>query len=220
MTQILAQDPDELFDVVTPAGVPTGVRKRRADVHRHGDWHAAVHMWVVRVSGDQPQIIFQRRSVAKDTFGGKLDATVGGHLNAGEIWRDALRESVEEIGVAWTEADLHSLGLRIAVGERLPESADREVQFVFMVRDDRPLAAYEPNPVELAGLVALPLDGALDMFGGYIDGCPAEALDVGQTVAYETRVTIEDFPEVQDRYYYRVAIAARSFLNGERHFSV
>lgn len=32
-----AQDPDELFDGITENRLPTGVVKRRADVHRDGD---------------------------------------------------------------------------------------------------------------------------------------------------------------------------------------
>jgi hypothetical protein len=37
----------EHFDVLTPDGTPTGVSKPRSDVHRDGDWHACVHIWVI-----------------------------------------------------------------------------------------------------------------------------------------------------------------------------
>ena len=46
---ILAQDPDELFDVVDAGGNLTGIVKRRGDVHRDGDWHRAIHVWVIGV---------------------------------------------------------------------------------------------------------------------------------------------------------------------------
>ena len=42
-------NPDELFDVLDAAGRPTGRAKRRADVHRDGDWHRALHCWVLDV---------------------------------------------------------------------------------------------------------------------------------------------------------------------------
>ena len=44
-----AQDPGELFDVVRGDGAPTGRIKPRAAVHRDGDWHRAVHVWVTGI---------------------------------------------------------------------------------------------------------------------------------------------------------------------------
>ncbi|HYP61526.1 MAG TPA: hypothetical protein VEQ36_13940, partial [Thermomicrobiales bacterium] len=76
----VAQDPNELFDVVTWDGKPTGIQKRRADVHRDGDWHQAIHVWVMGRDHDGEFLILQRRSMAKDTSPGMLDPTVGGHL--------------------------------------------------------------------------------------------------------------------------------------------
>lgn len=216
----LAQDPDELFNVVTADGKPTGVQKRRADVHRDGDWHAAIHIWVARIVDGENQVVFQRRSLAKDTFGGMLDATVGGHLNSGESWREALRESREEIGVAWPEQDLIPLGQRVAVSEDATGKRDREIQHIFIVHDDRPLNAYIPDPIELAGLVAIPVDGLLDLIAGIVTSVPAERFAVGATESATEIIDLCDFPPVLDRYYYRVGLAARSFLNGERHFTV
>jgi hypothetical protein len=33
-----------LFDILDSDGRPTGVTKRRGDVHRDGDWHGALHI--------------------------------------------------------------------------------------------------------------------------------------------------------------------------------
>ena len=44
-----AQDPDEPFDVITADGKPTGRVKSRAEVHRDGDWHRAIHVWLAGV---------------------------------------------------------------------------------------------------------------------------------------------------------------------------
>src|SRR5215218_4884038 len=41
-----AQDPGELFDVVTSGGEPTGIVKPRWQVHRDGDWHRSIHLWI------------------------------------------------------------------------------------------------------------------------------------------------------------------------------
>ena len=97
---LAAQDPGELFDVVTADGQPTGRVKTRAEVHRDGDWHRAVHVWVTGIDEHGPFLLFQRRSLLKDTQPGKLDATVGGHYRAGETLAETLREVEEEIGIA------------------------------------------------------------------------------------------------------------------------
>ena len=44
-----AQDPGEPFDVITADGRPTGRVKTRAEIHRDGDWHRAIHVWVAGV---------------------------------------------------------------------------------------------------------------------------------------------------------------------------
>ena len=129
-------EPDELFDVCDSLGRPLGLRKRRADVHRDGHWHRSLHCWVVGQYEDgTPYMIFQRRSEAKDTSPGKLDATVGGHLAAGESVEDALRETQEEIGLELSMDDLLPLGVRQAASDVEPGVRDYEVQYVFPASD-------------------------------------------------------------------------------------
>ena len=153
------QDPDELFDVVNADGTPTGEVKRRADVHRDGDWHRAVHVWIYGFDATGPFILFNWRSLQKDTMPGRLDVTVGGHLGAGESVSDAFREIEEEIGAGLDPDRFEFLFKRQAIGD-----TEREVQDVFLVRDDRDLVSYHPNPAELAGLVRLPLETARLIF--------------------------------------------------------
>jgi isopentenyldiphosphate isomerase len=215
-----AQNPDELFDVVTFRGEPTGVRKRRADVHRDGDWHRAIHLWVIGERDGQGFLLFQRRSLAKDTSPGKIDPTVGGHLGAGETWRDALREAEEEIGIPITERDVVHVGTRRGVNEAEAGVVDREIQDVFFARNDAPLSDYRPNPAELSALLRIEIDDALELFGGYQESAAVDVLDASTLEVGTGRVDRTDFASLFDRYVYRVAIAARSFLVGERHFSV
>src|SRR6185312_16932533 len=114
-----AQDPGELFDLYDRDGAPLGLRKARAEVHRDGDWHRSVHIWVVLREGpglpDAPRapcLLFQRRSLEKDTWPGALDVAVTGHLRAGEAILDGLREAREEIGLELGPSDVIRLGLR------------------------------------------------------------------------------------------------------------
>ena len=160
-------EPDELFDVCDSLGRPLGLRKRRADVHRDGDWHRALHCWVVGQYEDgTPYMIFQRRSEAKDTSPGKLDATVGGHLAAGESVEDALRETQEEIGLELSMDDLLPLGVRQAASDVEPGVRDYEVLYVFLHRTNLPLTAFTPNPAEVTALVKIPVADAMDLFTG------------------------------------------------------
>ena len=84
---------DEILDVFDERGRHLGT-KRRADVHRDGDWHLAFHLWVVAPAG----VLLQRRARGKSSWPGFLDASAAGHLLAGEAIRDGLREADEELG--------------------------------------------------------------------------------------------------------------------------
>ena len=219
-------DQDELFDVCDSLGRPLGLRKRRADVHRDGDWHRSIHCWVVGQHGDgMPYVIFQRRSDAKDTSPGKLDATVGGHLAAGESVEDALRESEEEIGVALSPSELLPLGVRQAASDVEPGVRDYEVQYVFLHRSDLPLAAFSPNPAEVAALVAIPVPSALELFTGRRSTITAKALCNQRCHPHEAwlaeqRVGADDFVVQTDRYFYRLCVQTELYFKDFPHVSI
>lgn len=168
-----AQDPAELFDLVDALGRPLGRTKVRGEVHRDGDWHRAVHVWVVNPA--EGWVLLQRRAYTKDTWPGRVDVSVGGHLGAGETDLDALREAEEEIGLALGPADVRRLG-RVAVERHLPGVIDREVLDVYATQTTLPLEAFRPHPVELAGLLAVALDDALALWSGTRTEAPARCL--------------------------------------------
>lgn len=151
-----AQDPAEPFDLVDPDGRLLGVTRPRALVHRDGDWHQSVHLWVVLEGDGEPAVLLQRRGYAKDTHPGLVDVSVAGHLRAGESPRDGLREAEEEVGLAVRPEDCVALGVRRreAVG---PGWVDREIQHVFLVRTRVGFESLRPDPEELAGIVVAPL---------------------------------------------------------------
>jgi isopentenyldiphosphate isomerase len=145
-------------------GAPTGIRKRRGDVHRDGDWHGALHIWVGGVDEKgRPFALFQRRSRTKDTWPGSLDVAVGGHFRAGETLSEALREAEEEIGLSVVTADITRLGRRFASSG---SGRDNEVQEVFGLRSDIPLDAYRLHPDEVDAVVSVSLDAILALFEG------------------------------------------------------
>ena len=70
--------------------------KPRRDVHRDGDWHRCVDVWIYEGS----TLLLQRRSALKDTNPGKLDVACAGHVSGDDGARDtALKELAEELGL-------------------------------------------------------------------------------------------------------------------------
>ena len=217
----LAQDPGELFDIITADGKPTGRVKPRAAVHRDGDWHRAIHVWVAGVDDRGTTFLtLQRRSPRKDTWPDRYDTTVGGHYRAGETLTETVREVEEEIGITPDLRELRPLGVRVCANEAQPGIVDREIQDVFLLRDDRPLESFRPNPAELAALVRFPLEALVPFLAGEDAEIHGQSLAPAATRAEPISACIEDFIPTVDRYFLRIAIAARHVLRGERYVVV
>lgn len=219
--QVPAQDPDEPFDVVTADGQATGRIKSRGAVHRDGDWHRALHVWICGVDErGTPFLMFQRRSPRKDTWPDHFDTTVGGHFRAGESFTEILREVEEEIGISPNGLQLRLLGMRDCANEAEPGTIDRELQEVYLLRDDRPLTAFRPNPAELAALARFPLETLLPFFAGETGEIHGEAIAPGERHVRQIVAYPDDFIPTIDRYNLRVAIAAKNMLRGDRYVAI
>jgi isopentenyldiphosphate isomerase len=177
---------DELLDVFDERGWHVGA-KRRADVHRDGDWHLAFHLWVVRRDG----VLLQRRARTKASWPGRLDASAAGHLLAGEAVRDGLREAEEELGVAYAFGDLEPLGVHRVADAEQEGRLNRELQHVFAVRDERALEAWTAfDRMEVDGLVLVAHPDFAALAGGAPEAVPAVAWDGVRSTA--TAVTAGD----------------------------
>lgn len=87
----------EYFDILDVNGNKTGKTKLRDEVHRDGDWHKAVHIWIINNNGD---ILLQRRCATKDSNPNMLDISSAGHLTTGDNSLDgAVRELKEELNI-------------------------------------------------------------------------------------------------------------------------
>lgn len=216
-----AQDPEERFDIVTADGHPAGRTKARWEVHRDGDWHRSIHVWVYGIAAAQPFLLMNQRGLNKDNWPGVLDATVGGHLSAGEMVEDAYREVEEEIGIAADPATLRWVGTRVCVDESVPGIIDRELQEVFLYRDDRPLADYLPNPAELEGLIQISLAYALNLFAGDVPEIPGTILHAKDRIIEPFTVTQDKLlPVGVDQYFLRAAVAILHTLRNDRYIVV
>ena len=102
---------DELFDVLNDSGERTETTKRRGDIHRDGDWHASVHIWIARRRISGMEFLLQKRADDKDSFPDCYDISSAGHVPAGSSVLDsAIRELSEELGIKASPDDLVPIG--------------------------------------------------------------------------------------------------------------
>ncbi|XP_051119713.1 nudix hydrolase 3-like [Andrographis paniculata] len=136
------QPHEEYLDVLTKAGDKTGVSKPRGDVHRDGDYHRAVHVWIFAESTQE--LLLQKRSDCKDSWAGLWDISSAGHISAGDSSLVTARKELQE-----------------ELGIKLPKDAF-ELLFVFLqecVINDGKFINNEYNDVYLVTMIdPIPLE--------------------------------------------------------------
>jgi 8-oxo-dGTP pyrophosphatase MutT (NUDIX family) len=166
-------------------------------VHRDGDWHAGIHIWVGSVVDGVPLVLFQRRSATKDTRPGRVDTAVSGHLGAGESLAEAMREAREEIGLELSLDDVTVLGRRFVRAH----PSDNEVQDVLAARADLPLEAFAPHPLEVDALLTTPIAAALALLGGEVGSVEAIERERGAVGEQTILLTADAFVPGVAAYY-------------------
>ena len=141
---------DELIDILTPEGTPTGKTALKSEAHKNGWFHATVHIWLFTKEG---KILLQKRALTKKVFPGFWDISVAGHVAAGEgILDGAKREVLEEIGLELKETDLIKIGTRIHQVTHANGILDNEHHHVFIAELKAPVTALKMQAEEVAGL--------------------------------------------------------------------
>jgi 8-oxo-dGTP pyrophosphatase MutT (NUDIX family) len=156
-------------------------------------------------------VLFQRRSATKDTWPGRIDIAVGGHLAADESLADAMREAREEIGLELSLDDVTVLGRRFVRAR----PSDNEVQDVFAVRADLPLRAFTPHPLEIDALLQLPIAAALALLAGNVDSVEAVERERGATEEQTILLTADAFVPEAFPYYLVALEGLRSVILSE-----
>ena len=212
---------EESFDVLNANGVPTGQRAPRSAVHRLGYWHATFHAFLVFDDPNRgPTGLFQWRARSKDHFPGLLDATVTGHLAAGETVGDGVREIREETGLVVSYDALIPLRRRYSpFDDPISGRRDYEIQHAHLWR--RPTCPEELStpPREVEGWVAMALEEGLRLLSGAVDCTrqPYWAKVDGLTRRVEDRdIRREDFIPSEDHYFYHLMRVGLAHLRGEK----
>ncbi len=129
---------EEIFDVVNARDEVVG-RMTRAEVHRLGLMHRAVHVLVFNRAGE---VFLQKRSLLKDRQPGLWDSSASGHVESGEDYDTcAIRELQEELGLRL--ADKPQRLFKLAAS---PET-DQEHVWVYRCRAEGPFT-LPPEEIE------------------------------------------------------------------------
>ncbi len=138
----------ELLDVLDDNGKPLGIRKPRTQVHRNGDWHRTVHVWVIN---PKQEILFQKRALAKESFPGAWDVSAAGHISAGETsMQAAIKELAEEIGICASARELELLHTVVNRSvQHNGEFVDNEFSDVYVAKKDVKIPDLVLQPSEV-----------------------------------------------------------------------
>ena len=111
---------------------------RRDEVHQKGLRHRAVHVLIFDGDG---QFFFQKRALYKESSPGLWDASVAGHVDAGESYDQCcLREVAEEVGL-W----IKKVPMRLF---KLPATPITDMEFSWIYRLDT-VVPLVPDYVEM-----------------------------------------------------------------------
>lgn len=100
---------DQLIDILTLTGNPTGKTALKSVIHSKGYYHNTAHIWLYT---DDGHILLAQRSASKTICPLLWDVSVAGHVDAGEtIETAAIREIQEEIDLTISESDLQKIGV-------------------------------------------------------------------------------------------------------------
>jgi isopentenyldiphosphate isomerase len=217
---------DEMIDVYDDVMRKIGTMTKKG-AHLTGAWHKAFHCWIVyKATGGEPRIVVQRRGPDKAQFPNALDITAAGHYKSGETVADGMRELQEELGISVSFDALIPLGIKHDV-TLSPGTINREFDEVFLLEHDQDILTYNLQVDEVAGVAEFSAREAVEMFAGKREFVKARAAMM-QTeltgrphlVSSEIQVRSSDFIPRVDAYYFKIAILAIRYLNGEKYLAI
>ena len=139
----------EYIDILDESGSKTGQIKSKPDIHRDGDWHRAVHIWILN---SRNELLIQRRSPAKENYPNLWDISAAGHISAGEdSVTSAEREVKEELGIAVSGEQLQYL---FCVMELMVLNngtyIDNQIQDVYLVQTNLDISSLNLQEEEVS----------------------------------------------------------------------
>ena len=144
----------EYFDVLDQNGNKTGKTKLRSEVHRDGDWHKTVHIWIINNNGE---ILLQRRCATKDSNPNMLDISCAGHLSAGDdSLSGAVRELKEELSIEVKPSELKFIKTIKRSSKCTDTFINNEFDDLYIFRTDKKVEDMEFQKEEISEIFYVP----------------------------------------------------------------
>ena len=144
----------EFFDILDEDGNKTGRTKLRNEVHRDGDWHKAVHIWILNENGD---VLLQRRCATKDSNPNMLDISSAGHLSAGdESLTGAIRELKEELDLDVKPNELQFIKTLKRSSKYTSIFINNEFDDLYILRTDKKIEDLKYQEEEISEIFFVP----------------------------------------------------------------
>lgn len=145
---------EEYFDVLDEFGNKTGKTKLREEVHRDGDYHRSVHIWIVNQDKD---FLLQRRCESKDSFPNMLDISCAGHLSIGDdSLTGAIRELKEELNLDIKKEELQFLKTIKKNCVFNETFIDNEYNDLYLLRTDKKIEDMKYQESEISEIFYVP----------------------------------------------------------------
>lgn len=146
----------KLIDVLSPAGLRTGEILPRAEIHRLGKYHRAIHLYLLN---SENELMLQRRALTVDNFPGTLSISVLGHVDAGETSASTVRREIEEeLGLDASSLRIDFLFSYLSEATLAEDYIDRQFNDVYLTRAELDPAQLRFDPAEVAEIVFVPLE--------------------------------------------------------------
>ena len=144
----------EYFDLLDENGNKTGKIKLRTEVHRDGDWHKAVHIWIINNKGD---VLLQRRCATKDSNPNMLDISSAGHLSAGDdSLSGAIRELKEELNLDVNKEELQFIKTLKRSSKYTSTFINNEFDDLYILRTDKTINDMKFQEDEISEIFFVP----------------------------------------------------------------
>lgn len=151
----------EYFDILDENGNKTGKTKLRSEVHKDGDWHKAIHIWIINDKGD---ILLQRRCATKDSNPNMLDISCAGHLTAGDnSLSGAIRELKEELNLDIQQEDLQFIKTLKRSSKYTETFINNEFDDLYILRTNKSIDDMKFQEEEISELFFVPYKKFKDM---------------------------------------------------------
>lgn len=209
---------DELYNPLSPSIATID------EVHEKGLWHQTFACWVV--NPQECSVLLQLRGSRNRIDPESLDASASGHLLAGEKPNDGFRELQEELGLSIPDEDRAYLGNFRNIAVR-GGYINREFCHVFLAKSLASLDSLTLQSGEVSGAYVVNVDSAIDLFSGRIQSINAVGM-AWNGISYipsERKVSMSSMCNWKERcevsrYYLKVILSAKDFLNGKENLTI